>query len=446
MIRLRRRSKDNKQRREQKMKKQIALRKQHVRLQKLAKRLASDAQQYIKLAAEGTAASSGDSAAICRSPKAKSPPPPWTETFEQVNGFGGSPTGGGPEQQFMGVMPGNVASPDKNLRTGKDLDHGSYGPGMVDDYNQDGDQYDYYEQEGTKTPARVAATRAAAAAAAAQAVALAAVKLVQLAEQQLRDAELENDSDDESFIREMEEGMIETGDIDPLFDEDFDTVTIGDTGFQYKVRAGGLDGAPDLGDDELDKLYSESWRAAMQVELGGGGGGNKRNPVAGGGNNYGGSGAAVLIQLPSVAARARQTASESAMSSLGPTRPPSATMMRDAGNILSVNSFTDDSFEEGELVRRAVGVGQAVTSTGGGGGGSGVRRAAEQEVRHAAEEALSGIRPGDRNAGTSALGSGFGGFDGESVDVDVNNGGFRGGGLVSKPVLVRRIDGDFDRD
>ena len=57
-----------------------------------------------------------------------------------------------------------------------------------------------------------------------------------------RDAELENDSDDESFIREMEEGMIETGDIDPLFDEDFDTVTIGDTGFQYKVRAGGLDG------------------------------------------------------------------------------------------------------------------------------------------------------------------------------------------------------------
>jgi hypothetical protein len=121
-------------------------------------------------------------------------------------------------------------------------------------------------------------------------------------------------------------------------------------------------------------------------------------------------------------------------------------MMRDAGNILSVNSFTDDSFEEGELVRRAVGVGQAVTSTGGGGGGSGVRRAAEQEVRHAAEEALSGIRPGDRNAGTSALGSGFGGFDGESVDVDVNNGGFRGGGLVSKPVLVRRIDGDFDRD
>jgi len=53
---------------------------------------------------------------------------------------------------------------------------------------------------------------------------------------------LENDSDDESFIREMEEGMIETGDIDPLFDEDFDTVTIGDTGFQYKVRAGGLDG------------------------------------------------------------------------------------------------------------------------------------------------------------------------------------------------------------
>jgi hypothetical protein len=75
-------------------------------------------------------------------------------------------------------------------------------------------------------------------------------------------------------------------------------------------------GAPDLGDDELDKLYSESWRAAMQVELGGGGGGNKRNPVAGGGNNYGGSGAAVLIQLPSVAARARQTASESAMSSL----------------------------------------------------------------------------------------------------------------------------------
>jgi hypothetical protein len=30
-----------------------------------------------------------------------------------------------------------------------------------------------------------------------------------------------------------------------------------------------VDGAPDLGDEELDKLYSERWKAAMQVELGG---------------------------------------------------------------------------------------------------------------------------------------------------------------------------------
>ena len=66
--------------------------------------------------------------------------------------------------------------------------------------------------------------------------------------------EQENDSDDEDFIREMEEGLTVADGIDPLFlddddddENDFDTITIGETGFQYKVRAGGLDGAPDLG-------------------------------------------------------------------------------------------------------------------------------------------------------------------------------------------------------
>jgi hypothetical protein len=296
MLSLRRRSKKAKQVREDKLKKQLSLRKHHQRLQQIAKRLADDAKKYIKLAEDGTKAGNAQ-AAISRSPKGAD--------AAKHRGF----------DAFTGVIPGGLGAADSLYRPGGD--RGMPGLGKVDEYG-DVERFgydEYYDQEepGSKTPARVAATRAAAAASAAQAVALAAAKLVQLAEQQLRDAEQENDSEDEDFIREMEEGMVEADGIDPLFfddddDDNYDTITIGETGFQYKVRAGGLDGALDLGDEELDKLYSESWRAAMQVELGGGGGANKRNAVLGGGN-FGGGGGGTQIQLPSMGERARKPVS-----------------------------------------------------------------------------------------------------------------------------------------
>jgi hypothetical protein len=64
------------------------------------------------------------------------------------------------------------------------------------------------------------------------------------------------------------------------------------------------------------------------------------------------------------------------MSSLGPTRPASAAITRDAGRILSVDSFDEDSFEqhEGDLVSGVVGGmagggGQSTANILGGGGG-----------------------------------------------------------------------------
>ena len=157
------------------------------------------------------------------------------------------------------------------------------------------------------------------------------------------------------------------------------------------------------------------------MELGGGRGGNKRNPLVGGGNN--GKGGAVAIQLPSVGERARRAPSESAMSSLGPTRPASAAMMRDAGRILSVDSFDEESFDEGHLVAGVVG-GMSGTALGGGGGGGG----------------------GAQGQSSGAVGGGGGGPGGGAGMSVVPGGGLQGGGSGSNQVLVRRIDGDFDRD
>lgn len=226
--------------------------------------------------------------------------------------------------------------------------------------------------------------------------------------------------------------MLEADGIDPKFldddddegDGDFDTITIGETGFSYKVRAGGLDGAPDLGDEELDKLYSESWRAAMEVELGAGaGGGAKRNALAGGGN-FGGGAAAVSIQLPSVAQRAAREArrgpSESAMSSLGPTRPASAAMMRDAGRILSVDSFDDEAYDEGDA-------------------GAGVSG-------DVAQTSANNINNNSNNNRDGRGGVGGGGSGALAPGGVVSSGGGRGGGSGPEQVLVRRMDGGFDLD
>ena len=400
--RLRRRARENKARRDAKLKKQLELRKHHARLQLIARRLADDAQKYIKLMEDGERTAPSEPATLSRSPKGAA-----AAAAAARRGF----------DAFTGVIPGGVAGieefrPDPSTRSPR-----ASVPG--DDYaevtafgNGDGRGGDDGRlsspggdfREGTKTPARVAATRAAAAAHAAQAVALAAAKLAQLAEAQLREAEAENDSQDEDFIREIEEGMVEAAGIDPIFvdeeDDDFDTVTIGETGFQYKVRAGGLDGAPDLGDEELDRLYSESWRAAMQVELGGHhGGNNKRNALAGGGNLGGADGRAVAITLPSLPERAARqnrssVAAASAMSSLGPTRPGSATIARDAGRILSMESFDGGEYEESPP-----------------GGVHGQPRVS------------------------------FGGNDGRA-GLD---GGGDGGANAPRQTLVRRMDGTFDR-
>ena len=51
--------------------------------------------------------------------------------------------------------------------------------------------------------------------------------------------------------------------------DDFDTITVGGPrGSSYRVSdAGGLDGAPDLGDAELEALYTRSYeRALMRAE------------------------------------------------------------------------------------------------------------------------------------------------------------------------------------
>ena len=170
----------------------------------------------------------------------------------------------------------------------------------------------------------------------------------------------------------------------------------------------------------------------MQVELGGGRGANKRNPLTGGGN-FGSGDGAVPIQLPSLRNRARQPSPpESAMSSLGPTRPASAAMMRDAGRILSVDSFDDDnSFDEGDLVAGVVG------------GTSGRYPATGAGPADGGGRAAAGGGAGGRGEGQASAGGVAGG-----VGVVPGGGGDgpRGGGSGSNQVLVRRIDGGFDRD
>ena len=165
------------------------------------------------------------------------------------------------------------------------------------------------------------------------------------------------------------------------------------------------------------------WATAL---LGGGRGGNKRNPLVGGGNN--GNGGAVAIQLPSMGERSRRAPSESAMSSLGPTRPASAAMMRDAGRILSVDSFDEESFDQGDLVAGVVG-GMSGTAHGGGGGGGG-----------------GGGAKGGQRSGAVGGGGGGDGLRGGAGSSVAPGGGVQGGGSGSNQVLVRRIDGDFDRD
>ena len=178
-----------------------------------------------------------------------------------------------------------------------------------------------FPASGARTPARIASARAAAAAAAAAAVAAAAAKLAALTGQQLQDAEAQISSDysdeEEDAAGDGSKGGgvqldrrprspstsptaasdvnvavdaagVDVGPVDVAVDvdagsadvavdvaasdlaaDDFDTITVGGPrGSSYRVSdAGGLDGAPDLGDAELEALYTRSYeRALMRAE------------------------------------------------------------------------------------------------------------------------------------------------------------------------------------
>ena len=106
--------------------------------------------------------------------------------------------------------------------------------------------------------------------------------------------------------------------------DDFDTITVGGPrGSSYRVSdAGGLDGAPDLGDAELEALYVRSYeRALMRAEAERGG--ERAAAEEAVTHRAAADGARVTVRLPNAATRATRFAPGGERRGT-PPRPPSS--------------------------------------------------------------------------------------------------------------------------
>ena len=113
--------------------------------------------------------------------------------------------------------------------------------------------------------------------------------------------------------------------------DDFDTITVGGPrGSSYRVSdAGGLDGAPDLGDAELEALYTRSYERALmraEAERAARAAAERaaRAEAAAEAESHRGAaddGSRVTVRLPNAATRATRVASPGGETLVKPPRP-----------------------------------------------------------------------------------------------------------------------------